>query len=87
MASPHMAHIVKIDRQGRAVIPQELRAGFVTTPGELIATRTDDGVLLRPVDPGSAVATAPDGLPMLRLHRAVTNAEVLAALDEDRASR
>lgn len=84
MASPSSERIVKVDRQGRAVIPQELREGLVTPPGEVIAVRTQEGVLLRamPESPGT-VATADDGLPVLRLQRPVTNDEVLSALDAD----
>lgn len=88
MASPLMARIVKVDKQGRAVIPQDLREGLVTAPGEVIAVRTDEGVLLRPAtDRDSVVAVADDGLPVLHLKRSVTNDEVLAALDADRQAR
>lgn len=69
------------------VLPQWVRRDLVTTPGELVLRRTPDGVLLTPVAAPGAVEQAPDGLPVLRLGHPVSNDEVLAAIDEDRAGR
>lgn len=78
---------VRVDRQGRLVLPQQLREGLVETPGELLLQKTSDGVLLSPVRERGAVRLADDGLPVLDLDRPVTNAEVLAGLDEGRRDR
>lgn len=86
MASPSTVR-VRVDGQGRLVLPQSLREGFVATPGELLLRRTPDGLLLSPTIGQGSVRTAADGLPVLELDRPVTNAEVLAAIDEDRTAR
>lgn len=86
MASPEEVR-VKVDRQGRLVLPQRVRDGLVTLPGEVLLRRTPEGLLLRPISRPGTVRTADDGLPVLRLDRPVTNAEVLAAVDRERDSR
>lgn len=86
MASPSRT-IVKLDRQGRLVLPLAMREGFVNTPGELWVTVTPDGLLLQPTTAAARVDTGADGLPLLTLDRPVSNDEVLAALDAERADR
>jgi AbrB family looped-hinge helix DNA binding protein len=84
MATPSR---VRIDRQGRIVLPQHIRDELVEVPGELLLERTPDGVLLRPVGGSVSVRTGDDGLPVISVGRAVTNDEVLAAIDAERAGR
>lgn len=69
------------------VLPQWARRELVTTPGEVVLRRTPDGVLLTPVATAAAVEQAPDGLPVLKLGRPVSNDEVIAAIGEHRAER
>ncbi len=64
-----------------------MREGFVTVPGELVLTRTSNGLLLEPLTATGTVVVADDGLPVLALDRVVTNAEVLAGIDGDRSER
>lgn len=86
MASPSETR-VKVDKQGRLVVPQELREGIVDAPGSVLISRTPDGLLVRPVTRAGQVAVGEDGLPVLDVGRAVTNAEVLTAIDAERAGR
>lgn len=86
MPSP-LAVRVRVDRQGRLVLPQQLRDGIVETPGELLLRRTPEGLLLSPVTGQGVVRLAEDGLPVLDLDRPVTNAEVLTGIDEGRRHR
>lgn len=79
--------LVKVDRQGRLVLPAPWRDELTTTPGEVVMTHTDDGVLISAVPAQGAVTTAADGLPVLRLGRQVTNRDVIAAIDAERSSR
>ena len=85
MASPSMR--VKIDKQGRLVLPQAFRDGLVEVPGEVLISRSPDGVLIEPAFERGTVRTADDGLPVLDLGRTVTNAEVLDAIDAARDNR
>lgn len=78
---------VRVDRQGRLVLPQHLREGLVTVPGEVILHRTPDGVLIGPTAAAATVRTAEDGLPVLVLDRPVTNDETLGAIDAERSGR
>ncbi|HSM66169.1 MAG TPA: hypothetical protein VK860_07685 [Ilumatobacteraceae bacterium] len=78
---------VRIDRQGRMVIPASLRDEISTTPGEVIVQRTAAGLLITAAPREGEVATAPDGLPLLELDRVVSNAEVLTAIEHERSSR
>jgi bifunctional DNA-binding transcriptional regulator/antitoxin component of YhaV-PrlF toxin-antitoxin module len=87
MNSPSSTVRVKVDGHGRLVLPLWLRREIVSTPGEVLMRRTPDGVLLTSVSSPGEVEEAPDGLPVLRLGRAVTNDEVIAAIDRERASR
>ena len=84
MASPLKVHV---DKQGRLVLPQRLREELVDVPGDVIAERTQDGVLLRAVHGPTNVRVADDGLPVLDVDRPVTNQEVLAAIDRERGER
>lgn len=79
--------LVNVDRQGRLVLPRSLRHGLVDVPGRVVVRRTADGLLLIPDRDAGAVRTANDGLPVLDLGEPVSNAQVLAAIDEDRADR
>ncbi len=87
MTVPSMVIRVKVDRQGRMVLPKGLRQELGADPGELALQRTPEGVLLSAVTPTGQVEVAPDGLPRLRLARTVTNDEVLQGIDADRANR
>jgi bifunctional DNA-binding transcriptional regulator/antitoxin component of YhaV-PrlF toxin-antitoxin module len=78
---------VKVDRQGRMVLPKWLRQELGADPGELALQRTPEGVLLSAVTPAAQVEVAPDGLPRLRLGRTVTNDEVLEGIDAERSNR
>jgi len=87
MDSPSDRVRVKVDRQGRLVLPLWLRRGLVTAPGEVVLRRTADGVLLTPVAVEGGVEQAADGLPVLRLGRPVTNDEVIDAIARERTGR
>ena len=69
------------------VLPRRLREEIVSAPGEVLVRRTADGLLLTPAEDSGTVTAGPDGLPVLTLGRRVTNAEVLAAIDRERADR
>lgn len=73
--------------QGGLVLPQQLREGLVDVPGEVVLSRTPDGLLIQPATGAGALHITDDGLPVLELDRAVSNAEVLAAIDADRGER
>lgn len=77
---------IRIDRQGRLVIPRQLRAALGDVPGVVRARLVDDGVLLEHPSVGR-VDVADDGLPVLRGSGSVDNDEVLAAIDAERADR
>jgi len=87
MASPQIGIRVRIDKQGRLVVPHALRDGLLNGAGELLLVPTAEGLLLRPVVESGTVRIADDGLPVLTLEGTVTNAEVLAAIDRARAER
>lgn len=87
MSTPSMVIRVRVDGQGRMVLPKWLRRELGADPGEVTLQRTPDGVLLSAVTPIGQVDEAPDGLPLLRLGRTVTNDEVLAGIDADRSTR
>lgn len=70
------------------VLPKWLRLQHrLDAPGEVDVRPSPDGLLLTPVADAGRVEVAPDGLPVLRLGRAVTNEEVLAAIDDERSTR
>lgn len=87
MDSPSRGVRVRVDRQGRLVLPQWLRREIVSAPGEVLLRRTADGVLLTPVAAEGGVEEGTDGLPLLRLGRTVSNDEVIDAIDQERAGR
>lgn len=78
---------VSVDQQGRLVLPRRLREGLVDTPGRVLVRRTAEGLLLVPDREHGKVRDSDDGLPVLDFEREVSNAEVLAAIDEERATR
>lgn len=78
---------VKVDAQGRMVLPRGWRDEVVSVPGEVMLRRTADGLLLSPAESAGEVGDGADGLPVLRIGRPVRNAEVLARIDEERADR
>lgn len=69
------------------VLPQHVREGLVDAPGEVLLSRTADGVLLRPTTRGGTLLIADDGLPVLVLDHAVSNDGVLAAIQREREGR
>ena len=79
--------MVRVDRQGRLVLPAPWRDELTTTPGEVVMTHTEDGLLITAVPAQGEVTAGADGLPMLRLGRNVTNADVIAAIDAERGHR
>ena len=85
MESPSVR--IRVDAQGRMVLPRRLREDIVTTPGELVVRRVAEGLLLTSATTAGVVSTGTDGLPVLHLGRNVTNNEVLAALDRERVER
>ncbi len=87
MNVPPVVTKVSVDAQGRMVLPKWLRRELGADPGELALHRTPEGVLLTPLTPVAEVAEAPDGAPVLRLGRPVSNEEVLGAIGEERAQR
>jgi bifunctional DNA-binding transcriptional regulator/antitoxin component of YhaV-PrlF toxin-antitoxin module len=86
MSSPSTVR-VKIDGQGRMVIPARLRDEITTTPGEVIVKQTPEGLLLMAASHEGSVDNGDDGLPVLLLDRAVTNDDVLSAVDDERMRR
>lgn len=76
---------VRVDAQGRMVLPRALRDDVVSAPGEVLIRRTPEGLVLSPVTTLGEVEFGTDGLPTLRLGRRVTNDEVIDALDRERA--
>ena len=85
MESPSLR--IRVDAQGRMVLPRRLREDIVTTPGELVVRRVAEGLLLTSATTAGVVSTGTDGLPVLHLGRKVTNNEVLDALDRERVER
>ncbi len=83
---------VKVDAQGRLVLPQQVRRSLRIQgrAGELLIEETGEGVLLVAPEAAASVSVAADGLPLISFGpegEAVSNDEVLAAIDEDRAAR
>lgn len=85
MESPSVT--IRVDAQGRMVLPLRLREDIVTTPGELVVRRVPEGLLLTSTTKAGVLSTGTDGLPVLHLGRKVTNDEVLDALERERAER
>jgi bifunctional DNA-binding transcriptional regulator/antitoxin component of YhaV-PrlF toxin-antitoxin module len=84
MASPQK---VRVDKQGRLVLPQQVRDELVDVPGEVLLERTAEGILLRPVRAAAHVRIAEDGLPVLDIDGVVSNDEVLAEIARARLER
>lgn len=86
MESPQPVR-VRVDGQGRMVLPRWIRRELIAAPGEVLVRRTPDGVLLTPIASEGEVGEGIDGLPVLKLGHRVTNDDVLAAIDRERAGR
>lgn len=86
MNSPLVAR-VRVDAQGRMVLPRELRGEVVDGAGDVLVRRTADGLLVTAAERAGSVEVAPDGLPVMRIGRQVTNSEVLGAVERERADR
>lgn len=78
---------VRVDAQGRMVLPSGLREEVVSIPGEILVRRTADGLLLTAAESPGTVRVGDDGFPVLSIGRRVSNDEVLAAVEKDRADR
>ena len=83
---------VSVDRQGRLVLPLEIRRrlGLEGRAGQLRLVETADGVLLEAPPAKATVTTEADGLPSLSLEGrtgAIENETVLDAIDAERLSR
>lgn len=83
---------VSVDRQGRIVLPRDLRRrlGVDGRAGHLEVVDTPDGVLLAAPRARATVAMAEDGLPSVTiegLSDPVTNESVLQALEAERSQR
>lgn len=68
------------------MLPQGWRNDLTSTPGEVVMTRTNEGLLITPVPSPGAVTIGDDGFPVLNLGRTVTNDQVLAAIDAERSA-
>ncbi len=78
---------IRVDDQGRMVLPRAVREEIVRVPGEVLLRRTADGLLLSAAHEAGVVAEGTDGLPVLTLGRPVRNREVLAAIEQERRRR
>jgi hypothetical protein len=87
MKSPSGSVRVRVDAQGRMVLPSGLREEVVSTPGEVLVRRTADGLLLTAAETPGTVRVGDDGFPVLSIGRRVGNDEVLAAIEKERADR
>ncbi|MGI9015899.1 MAG: hypothetical protein ACR2HR_02145 [Euzebya sp.] len=86
MNSPSAVRL-RVDAQGRLVLPKGWREQVVDTPGSVLLRRTTDGLLLTRAPGEGTVEVADDGLPILSVGRRVTTAEVKEAIEHDRADR
>lgn len=71
---------VKIDGQGRMVLPRGLRERGARAAHA-------DGLLMTAAEGAGTVRQGSDGLPVLSIGRRVTNDDVRRALEQDRADR
>lgn len=84
---------LKIDPQGRLVVPQDARRrlGIDGRAAELDLRPTSDGIeLVLPTARATVAASQEDGLPVVTLDDrtdAITNDEILQALHRERAVR
>lgn len=86
MTTPSVAR-VRVDGQGRMVLPRAVRDELLRVPGEVLVRRTADGWLMTAAESPGTIGQGEDGLPLLTLGRPVTTAEVLDAIDQERAER
>ena len=86
MKSPSIAR-VRVDGQGRMVLPSGLREEIVSIPGEVLIRRTAEGLLLTAALAPGTVRQSDDGLPVLSIGRRVSNEEVLRGIEAERADR
>ncbi|CAN5265901.1 hypothetical protein BH23ACT9_BH23ACT9_14490 [soil metagenome] len=78
---------MRVDAQGRLVLPKGLRDLVVAAPGAVMVRQTADGLLLTRTAAEGVVTLGEDGLPVLSVGRRVTVEEVAQAIDHDRAQR
>ena len=83
---------VSVDRQGRIVLPLEIRRrlGLEGRAGRLRLVETPDGVLLEVPPAKVTITTASDGLPAVAIEGvtgSIENETVLRAIDAERARR
>jgi AbrB family looped-hinge helix DNA binding protein len=86
MEATAMSVRVKVDQQGRIVLPQRERERLgVATGGTLDLIATPEGVLLEPRHT-ARVRTADDGVPLITIEgiEQVTNEESLDAIHQER---
>jgi len=69
------------------VLPRAIRDELLHVPGEVVVRRADGGWLMSAADSSGTVREGSDGLPVLTIGRSVTTAEVLDAIDQERAER
>ena len=69
------------------MLPRAVRDELLRVPGEVLVRRTVDGWLMTAAESSGTVSQGDDGLPVLTIGRAVTTAEVLDAIDQERADR
>ena len=86
MATPSVARI-RVDGQGRMVLPRAVRDELLRVPGEVLVRRTDDGWLMTSAESSGSITDGDDGMPILSIGRLVTTAEVLDAIGAERAER
>jgi bifunctional DNA-binding transcriptional regulator/antitoxin component of YhaV-PrlF toxin-antitoxin module len=84
MTTPSVAR-VRVDGQGRMVLPRAIRDDLLHVPGEVLVRRTDGGWLISAAESSGTATTGDDGLPVLSIGRPVTTAEVLDAIEQERA--
>jgi hypothetical protein len=86
MATPSVAR-VRVDGQGRMVLPRGIRDELLSVPGEVLVRRTADGWLMTAAESSGTITDGDDGMPILSIGRLVTTAEVLDSIDQERAER
>ncbi len=69
------------------MLPRAIRDELLRVPGEVLVRRTVDGWLMTAADTEGTISEGADGLPVLTIGRPVTTAEVLDAIDQERAGR
>lgn len=69
------------------VLPRAIRDDLLRVPGEVVVRRTADGWLMTAADSSGTITDGEDGLPLLSIGRPVTTAEVLDAIEHERAEQ